>query len=321
MFSLQRLLGKDQRFFDLLEAGAEEARKSVKALVDLLQKPEQERSLDEFVIRRRQEKKISEEIAAEVCRTFVTPLEREDIEALSSALYKIPRTIEKFSERMLLSAQLLSGANFTVQTRLLTQTMDVLSTMVGQLRHNPNLEKIKEQNDRLQYFEQEADQLILMERTRGEYLQEGIGLRAMAQREADDGCTLAASRLIGESPPITALRSTLRRLAEEALLQVLNDDFPVEAPELIPHRQRHVAAVTGVADGDLFLRGQPQRVYPWESGINVEKTPTPVATQAPAAPAANPHTQAAFQNLTDQRLTDRVRAPGATQRPPARSCR
>ena len=162
MFSLQRLLGKDERFFDLLEAGAQEACQSVKALVDLLQKPEQERTLDEFVLRRRHEKRIAEEISAEVVRTFVTPLEREDIEALSSALYKIPRTIEKFSERMLLSQPLLENADFEKQTRVLTQTIDVLSRMVGQLRQNPDLEKIKEENERLQYFEQEADKLILM---------------------------------------------------------------------------------------------------------------------------------------------------------------
>lgn len=161
MFSLQRLLGKDERFFDLLEAGAEEARQSVNALIDLLQKPEQERSLDEFVLRRRQEKRIAEEISREVVRTFVTPLEREDIEALSSALYGIPRTIEKFSERMLLSQSLLNGADFSKQTRVLIQTIDVLSRMVGQLRRSSDLEKMKEANDRLQYFEQEADQLIL----------------------------------------------------------------------------------------------------------------------------------------------------------------
>ncbi|HXK58283.1 MAG TPA: DUF47 family protein [Acidobacteriota bacterium] len=162
MFSLQRLLGKDQRFFDLLEAGAEEARHSVNALVELLRLPPEQRALDEFILRRRKEKRISEEISAEVCRTFVTPLEREDIEALSSALYKIPRTIEKFSERMLLSQALQNGADFSRQTRVLTQTIDVLCEMVRQLRHNPRLEKIKEQNDRLQYLEQEADQLILL---------------------------------------------------------------------------------------------------------------------------------------------------------------
>jgi uncharacterized protein Yka (UPF0111/DUF47 family) len=162
MFSLQRLLGKDERFFDLLEAGAQEARESVKALVDLLQKPEQDRTLDEFVLRRKHEKRIAEEISTEVVRTFVTPLEREDIEALSSALYKIPRTIEKFSERMLLSQPLLKDADFAKQTKVLTQTIDVLSRMVGELRHNSNLEKVKEENERLQYFEQEADQLILL---------------------------------------------------------------------------------------------------------------------------------------------------------------
>jgi uncharacterized protein len=161
MFSLQRLIGKDGKFFDLLEAGAEEARWSVRALVDLLKLPPEERVLDEFVLRRRQEKRIAEEISAQVCRSFVTPLEREDIEALSSALYKIPRTIEKFSERMLLSQPLLNGADFSRQTRLLEQTIEVVGAMVGQLRHHPRLEKVKEQNDRLQYFEQEADKLIL----------------------------------------------------------------------------------------------------------------------------------------------------------------
>jgi uncharacterized protein len=161
MFSLQRLLGKDGKFFDLLEAGSEEARLSVKALLELLDLPPEARTLDEFVLRRREEKRIAEEISAEVCRTFVTPLEREDIEALSSALYKIPRTIEKFSERMLLSQSLLNGANFSSQTKLLAQTIEVVCTMVGQLRHHARLEKVKEQNDRLQYFEQEADKLIL----------------------------------------------------------------------------------------------------------------------------------------------------------------
>ena len=38
-------------------------------------------------------------------QTFITALEREDIEALSNALYKIPKTVEKFCERILLAPQ------------------------------------------------------------------------------------------------------------------------------------------------------------------------------------------------------------------------
>jgi len=161
MFSLQRLLGKDEKFFDLLEAGAEEARSSVKAMVELLQTAQEKRALDEFILRRRKEKRITEEITAQLCKTFVTPLEREDIEALATALYKIPKTIEKFSERMMISQSSLHGDDFLKQVRLLEQATDTVCEMVRQLRRHPSLEKVKEQNDRLQHYEGEADKLML----------------------------------------------------------------------------------------------------------------------------------------------------------------
>ena len=94
MFSLQRLLGKKDKFFDLLEASAREACTSVQALTKFLENPDQVRTLDEFILSRRKEKKIADEISAALCTTFVTALEREDIEALSNALYKIPKIVE-----------------------------------------------------------------------------------------------------------------------------------------------------------------------------------------------------------------------------------
>ena len=48
MFSLQRLLGKEDKFFSLLEASAQEARTSVQALVRLGQGADQPVVLDEF---------------------------------------------------------------------------------------------------------------------------------------------------------------------------------------------------------------------------------------------------------------------------------
>src|SRR5437667_11718095 len=104
MFSLQKILGKEDKFFDLLEASAEEAHGSVQLLNALIKSPEQARSLEEFAHTRRKDKRITEEITEELCKTFVTPLEREDIEALASALYKIPKTAEKFGERFSICA-------------------------------------------------------------------------------------------------------------------------------------------------------------------------------------------------------------------------
>src|SRR5439155_1079405 len=111
MFSLQKMLGKEDKFFDLLEASAEEAHSSVQLLNELIKSPGQARLLEEFAHTRRKDKRITEEITEELCKTFVTPLEREDIEALSSALYKIPKTVEKFGERFSICTHQLQGVD------------------------------------------------------------------------------------------------------------------------------------------------------------------------------------------------------------------
>ena len=161
MISLQKLLGQDDKFFNLLEASAVEARGSVQLLVQMIKAPDASKIMDEFVLTRRKEKRITEDITEELCKTFATPLEREDIEALSSALYKIPKTAEKFSERFMISRQHLQGVDFSKQSVLLEQATDTVLQMVRALRARSNLEIVKEQNDRLQYFEGEADKLML----------------------------------------------------------------------------------------------------------------------------------------------------------------
>jgi uncharacterized protein Yka (UPF0111/DUF47 family) len=161
MLSLQRFLSKSDRFYDLLEASAAEAGRAADALMEVLGGPQDQVTLDEFILRRRQNKRIAEDLTALLCSTFVTPLEREDIESLSRALYKIPKTIEKFGERMVLSRPHLRGETFAKQARLLKQATDTVGRMVHQLRHKPNLDRIKEENDRLHHYEGEADKIII----------------------------------------------------------------------------------------------------------------------------------------------------------------
>ena len=163
MFSLQRLLGKEDKFFDLLEASAQESRSSVQALIRFMKNPDELKTLDEFVVSRRKEKKINDEISEALCTTFVTALEREDIEALSVALYKIPKTMEKIGERILLAPQLFKGIDLTRQVSMLEKATDTLVTMIQELRKNVNLEKIRTHNDQLQVLEGEGDKLILEE--------------------------------------------------------------------------------------------------------------------------------------------------------------
>ena len=160
MFSLQRLVGGGDVFFDLLERSAVEAQESVHLLAKTLASPGAA-ALDSSVLVRRKEERITEELQELLITTFVTPLEREDIDALATALNKIPRTLERFTERFLICPPRVQQASFARQTELLQSSMDTLLTMVRDLRNAPDLTRMKERNDKLQYLEGEADKHMI----------------------------------------------------------------------------------------------------------------------------------------------------------------
>ncbi|HYE30210.1 MAG TPA: pit accessory protein [Methylomirabilota bacterium] len=163
MISLQRFFGKEDKFFDLLEASAQEACSSISALVAFLKNPTEKRTLDDFIVSRRNEKRIYGEISEALCRTFVTALEREDIEALSLALYKIPKTVEKVGERLLIAPHFLQGIDLTKQILMLEKATSIVVEMIKELRKGIDMERIKKLNDQLHVVEGEADKFILEE--------------------------------------------------------------------------------------------------------------------------------------------------------------
>jgi len=161
MFSLQQLFGKGDRFQGLLEAAAKEANESARLLIELIKSPSATGTLDDLTLARRKEKKIAEQISEELVNTFVTGLDREDIEALSLALRKIPKTAEKFAERWMLAAPHLHGVDFTRQGEMMEKATHEVFNMVSQLREMNHLDKVKGMNDKLQFIEGEADKLML----------------------------------------------------------------------------------------------------------------------------------------------------------------
>jgi uncharacterized protein len=161
MFSLQQIFSRDEQFFQLLEASAEECRVSVQALKHIVADRSSTHSLEEFVGPRRKEKQISADLTALLARVSVTALDREDIEALSNALYKIPKTLEKFAERYVLAANEIQDIDFSKHVMLLEQATNITLQMLKDLRRGFHMEKISELNSNLQRIEGEADELIL----------------------------------------------------------------------------------------------------------------------------------------------------------------
>jgi hypothetical protein len=161
MFSFQKMLGSDRKFFDLLEASAEESRHCVQSLNRVLSNPGKVPSLVEFHESKEADKRLTEQINETLVNSFVGELEREDIEILSATLYKIPKTVERFAERFIISAPLVSQTNFAQHIALLEKATNTVVTMVKRLRNKPTIDSIKAMNATLQQIEGDADDLIL----------------------------------------------------------------------------------------------------------------------------------------------------------------
>ncbi|MDR0182724.1 DUF47 domain-containing protein [Lysobacter arvi] len=160
MFSLQTIFGQGNQFYTLLEEAAVAAHDSTRALHAMLKAADRQPALDAFKLARQREREASDKISFELVNSFITPIEREDIEALASALYKIPKQVEKFADRYSLATRHLEHIDFAPRAAMLEQASAVVVKMVHELR-NLKLEPMKALNDQLRSIENEADRLML----------------------------------------------------------------------------------------------------------------------------------------------------------------
>jgi len=193
MFSLQKALGRDDRFFDLLEAGATEAQASAQALTKFFQSTGAERSLDAIAQSRRKEKQINAEIVESLATQVMTMFEREDVEALAKALYKIPKTVEKIGERMLLAPDLLQGVDLSKPVAMLEKATNVLLLMIRDLRQAASIDAVRRLNTELQRIEGEVDQ-IMTQLSGGLYRIQGDVGRALFLKDLYDLLERATDR-------------------------------------------------------------------------------------------------------------------------------
>ena len=160
MFSLQTMFGQGNQFYTLLEDAAVAAHDSTKALHVMLKGSERQPALDAFKLARQRERDASDQISQALVDSFITPIEREDIEALGSALYKIPKQVEKFADRYSLALQHLEHIDFAPRAAMLEEAAGVVVDMV-RLLPKMKLEPMKALSDKLRALENEADRLML----------------------------------------------------------------------------------------------------------------------------------------------------------------
>lgn len=164
MSFLKRIFGGDGKFYDLLESSANEAKEGAVLLSGMLSlhgTDDFESAVTNLALVRRKHKKTTQEITEQLCKTFVTPLEREDIESLSSALFRITKNVEKIGERLSICQRLISSEKLARQVKMTEQAAESVCLMVKELRSKPHVEQITDTYDRLQVIEGEADKLMI----------------------------------------------------------------------------------------------------------------------------------------------------------------
>jgi uncharacterized protein Yka (UPF0111/DUF47 family) len=160
MFSLQTIFGSGKQFYELLDAAAVSAHDSAKALHKMLDPASGDKSLDAIKLARHRQREATNKISQALVDSFITPIEREDIEELRVALYKISKQVERFADRYTFAAHRLEGVDFAPRAAMLEKATQIVLDMVRELP-KLKLETIKSLDDRLHAIETEADRLLL----------------------------------------------------------------------------------------------------------------------------------------------------------------
>ncbi|MDR2845581.1 MAG: DUF47 family protein [Puniceicoccales bacterium] len=161
---LKKLLGREEKFYELLDASANQAHESAGILLRLHASIGTDGfavALEDLSQARRKDKRIGHEITRALCSTFITPIEREDIEALANALYKIPKTTEKIGERISICPSRFTTDIVAKQLQMLVHATEIVIGMVKQLRKIHEVEKIQDAYEKLQTIEGDADKFMV----------------------------------------------------------------------------------------------------------------------------------------------------------------
>ncbi len=161
MFSLQRILGRPAEFFGLLEKSAALGAQSVKELKEALTPPGQGFAMTALIAARRQDKAVIARLEEMLSTVFITPIEREDLEAVGNQLYRLPKCVEKFAERYNITHGRLADVDFSVVLTLLESATRIIGEMVQSLSAGSDLAGIKSMDARLSQIESDAGSVIL----------------------------------------------------------------------------------------------------------------------------------------------------------------
>lgn len=156
-----RLFGKDLTYFNLLEAQAEAAHRAACVFCDLVRDFGRLKELAAETERIEHEAdELTHQLANRSNKTFITPIDKEDLRALSGALDDITDAIEAAVGRIVLYRLDAPRPDVEPMVSLLVEITEITHRAVAQLAHLKNAEQIREQFIQIHRIENESDTLF-----------------------------------------------------------------------------------------------------------------------------------------------------------------
>ncbi len=152
---------KDQKFFDHFEELADAVEKGSRLFLDILNNFEHsEAKLSTLKEIEHEADRITHIVFAKLHKTFITPLDREDIHALANKMDSILDIIEGAAVRMYLYAMKKPGKELIELALILDKAIGVVKRAVYELRHRKNSKIIIDACVEIHSIENQGDYLL-----------------------------------------------------------------------------------------------------------------------------------------------------------------
>lgn len=156
---LANLFPREDKFYALLERQAAHslaAAQELKNFIESADEPQRMAASAAIDAVRANAKALSAETTSELCRSFITPFDREDIQDFSDIMYKVPKIIQKVKERILMHGIAREG-DFIRQVDLIVQEAQITQTLVTALISGKGSKGVIAGVDHLRELEQQGD--------------------------------------------------------------------------------------------------------------------------------------------------------------------
>lgn len=157
------LLPREDRFCALLEqlsSHAHDCALHLRTYISAAGDSEKTAARTAIAAARAESKAAATAVTTELCRSFITPFDREDIESFATDLYKIPKTISKIVERIELHGLSDARDDFARQIDVIVKEAEATVEMVRALTTDRNGKQIAQKAAELRDLEQRGDEIL-----------------------------------------------------------------------------------------------------------------------------------------------------------------